>query len=60
MQLLKSRTVWFAILLAMAGVAQPFVVQMPMPPWAQAVVSCLLAGAIVLLRLLTTQPIDEK
>ena len=60
LQLLKSRTVWFAILLAIAGVLQPLVVNLPMPPLAQAGVSVVLAVIIVVLRIATTMPVSEK
>lgn len=60
MQLLKSRTVWFAILLAIAGVLQPLVVNLPMSPLAQAGASMVLAVLIVVLRIATTIPVSEK
>ena len=60
MQLLKSRTVWFSIILAALSVAQGFVGLLVLGPMAQMGVGIAIAVAIVILRLLTTQPIGEK
>ena len=60
MQALKSRTVWFAIALAVLSVLQGFVVQLPIPPWGHAAVGSVVAAAIVVLRIITTQPLDKK
>lgn len=59
-QALKSRTVWFAIALAVLSVLQGFVLQLPVPPWGHAVVGSVIAAAIVVLRIITTQPLDQK
>ena len=59
-QALKSRTVWFAIALAVLSVLQGFVLQLPIPPWGHAIVGSLIAAAIVVLRIITTQPLSEK
>jgi len=59
-QALKSRTVWFAIALAVLSVLQGFVLQLPIPPWGHAVVGSVIAAAIVVLRAITTQPLTNK
>jgi hypothetical protein len=59
-QALKSRTVWFAIALAVLSVLQGFVIQLPIPPWGQALVGSIIAATIVVLRAITTQPLAEK
>jgi hypothetical protein len=59
-QALKSRTVWFAIALAVLSVLQGFVLQLPIPPWGHAVVGSVIAAAIVVLRAVTTQPLSQK
>ena len=59
-QALKSRTVWFAIALAVLSVLQGFVFALPLPAWGQALVGCAIAVAVVLLRAITTQPLSEK
>jgi hypothetical protein len=57
---LRSRTVWFAIALAVLSVLQGFVLQLPIPPWGHAIVGSVIAAAIVVLRAVTTQPLSEK
>jgi hypothetical protein len=59
-QVFKSRTIWFAILLAVLSVLQGFVVQLPIPAWGHAVVGSVVAVCIVILRAITTQPLSEK
>jgi hypothetical protein len=59
-QALKSRTVWFAIALAVLSVLQGFVLQLPIPAWGHAVVGSVIAAAIVVLRIITTQPLSQK
>ena len=59
-QALKSRTVWFAIALAVLSVLQGFVLQLPIPPWGHAIVGSGIAAAIVVLRAITTQPLSGK
>jgi hypothetical protein len=60
LQLLKSRTVWFAILLAVLSIVQGYVALLPITPIGQMFVGCGIAVAITLLRIITTQPISEK
>jgi hypothetical protein len=59
-QLLKSRTVWFAILLAVLSIVQGYVGLLPLTPIGQMFVGCGIAVAITILRIITTTPISEK
>jgi len=60
LQLLKSRTVWFALLLAVLSIVQGYVALLPITPVGQMLVGCGIAVAITLLRIITTTPISEK
>ena len=60
LQPLKSRTVWFAILLAVLSIVQGYVALLPIPPVQQMYVGCGIAVCITLLRIITTQPITDK
>lgn len=60
MGVLRSRTVWFAIAVAILSVLQGFVFALPLTPLWQAVVGCVIAVGIVLLRAITTQPLSQK
>lgn len=57
---IKSRTVQFAMLLAVLSVLQGFVMVLPLSHTMQAVVGCVIAVAIVILRAVTTKPLLEK
>lgn len=57
---LRSRTVRFAMLLAVLSVLQGFIFQIPAHPVVQAIIGCAISVAIVLLRFITTQPISER
>jgi len=59
-QLLKSRTVLFAILLAVLSIVQGYVALLPITPIQQMYVGCAIAVAITLLRIITTTPIADK
>ena len=59
-QLLKSKTVWFAILIAILSVVQGYVALLPITPVQQMLVGIVIAVAVLVLRLITTQPISEK
>ena len=59
-QLLKSKTVWFAIAVAVLSVLQGFVFLLPVTPVQQMLVGVAIAVAVTLLRIITTQPIAEK
>lgn len=60
MNLLKSKTVWYAILIAVLSIVQGYIGLLPMTPIAQMAVGIAISVGIVVLRLLTTQPISEK
>jgi len=59
-QLLKSKTVWFAILIAVLSVVQGYVTLLPVTPVQQMLVGIVIAVAVLVLRLVTTQPISQK
>jgi len=58
--MLKSKTLWFAVIVAVLSVLQGFVFQLPLTPFWQAVVGCIIAVVITVLRFVTTQPLSEK
>jgi len=60
MNLLKSKTVWYAILIAVLSIVQGYIGLLPMTPVAQMIIGIGISVGIVILRLLTTQPISEK
>ena len=60
LQLLKSRTVIFALLLAVLSIVQGYVGLLPLTPIQQMFVGCGIAVCITLLRIVTTTPIAEK
>ena len=60
MQLLKSKTVWYAIIIAVLSIVQGYIGLLPMTPVLQMFVGIGISVGIVILRLLTTQPIGEK
>ena len=60
MNLLKSKTVWYAIIIAVLSIVQGYIGLLPMTPVAQMVVGIGISVGIVILRLLTTQPIGDK
>jgi len=60
MNLLKSKTVWYAIIIAVLSIVQGYIGLLPMTPVAQMIIGIGISVGIVILRLLTTQPISEK
>lgn len=60
MNLLKSKTVWYAILIAVLSIVQGYIGLLPMTPVAQIIIGIIISVGIVILRLLTTQPIGDK
>jgi hypothetical protein len=60
MHLLKSKTVWYAILIAVLSIVQGYIGLLPMTPVLQMFVGIAISVGIVILRLLTTQPIANK
>lgn len=59
-QALKSRTVQYGVALAVLSVLQGFVGFLPTNPAVQAMVCCVIASGIVVLRFMTTQPVSQK
>ena len=60
MNLLKSKTVWYAIIIAVLSIVQGYIGLLPMTPVLQMLVGIGISVGIVILRLLTTQPIGDK
>ena len=58
--ILKSKTVWYAIIIAVLSIVQGYIGLLPMTPVLQMFVGIAISVGIVILRLLTTQPIGEK
>ena len=58
--ILKSRTVWFAIALAVLSILQGYVGLLPLGQFGQMIVGIVIAVAVTLLRLITTKPVSEK
>ncbi|MEY3186391.1 MAG: hypothetical protein RL675_210 [Bacteroidota bacterium] len=58
--LLKSKTVLFAVAVAVLSVLQGFVFMLPIGPHWQALVGCVIAVSVVLLRAVTNQPLSNK
>jgi hypothetical protein len=56
-EVLKSRTVLFAIAVAVLSVLQGFVVTLPLTPTTQMLIGIVIAVAVVILRVLTTSPL---
>jgi urea transporter len=59
-KLAKSKTVIFAVALAVISTLQGFVFAIPIEPHWQAVIGVVLAVAVTLLRMVTKEPISEK
>lgn len=60
MNILRSRTVLFAILLAVLSVMQAYVFLLPITPVQQMWVGIAIAVIVTVLRIVTTQPITSK
>jgi hypothetical protein len=58
--MLKSKTLWFAVIIAILSVLQGFIFQLPLTPLWQAVVGCVIAVIVVILRFMTVMPLTEK
>ena len=58
--ILRSKTIWFAIALAVLSVLQGFVLHLPTGPMGHAAVGSAIAVAVVVLRALTSVPLAEK
>lgn len=57
---LKSKTVQFSIALAVLSILQGYVGFLPVSPAGQAVVGCIIASCVTVLRFVTVSPISEK
>ena len=57
---LKSKTVQFSIALAILSILQGYVGFLPVSPAGQAVVGCIIACCVTVLRFVTVAPIAEK
>lgn len=57
---LKSKTVWFNIILAVLAIVQGFVGSLSLTPVQQMYALIAIAVANVVLRAVTTQPLDQK
>ena len=60
MQIFKSRTVWFAIILAVLSILQGYVGLLPLSQVGQMIAGIVIAVTVTVLRILTTQPLSEK
>lgn len=58
--ILKSKTVWFSVLLAVLSVIQGYIGLLPLTPLNQMYVGIGIAAAVVVLRAVTTQPLSSK
>lgn len=59
-QLLKSKTIVFSVLLAVLSVAQGYVGLLPLTPVEQMWVGIAIAAVVAVLRVVTTQPLNAK
>lgn len=57
---LKSKTVWFAVIVGVLSVLQGFIFDIPVNPQYQALIGCVIAVIITVLRFVTTGSIDDK
>jgi hypothetical protein len=60
LQLLRSRTVLFALLLAVLSVLQGYVGLLPLSPVEQMYVGIAISVIVTVLRIVTTVPISQK
>ena len=60
MNLLKSKPVWYAIIIAVLSIVQGYIGLLPMTPVAQMFIGIMISVGIVILRLVTTTAISEK
>ena len=57
---LRSKTVWFGILIAALSAIQGFLMEVIMNPQQEAIVGFTLSIVIIVLRFMTTDSIDDK
>jgi hypothetical protein len=60
MHILRSRTMLFAIALAVLSVVQGNIAQLALDPQTQMIIGCVVAAAIAVLRAITTQPLADR
>ena len=60
MNILKSKTLQFSILLAVLSVLQGYIGLLPLDQKGQAVAGVIIAVLVAVLRVITTQPLSEK
>jgi hypothetical protein len=60
LQLIKSKTVLFALLLAVLSIVQVYIFLLPITPTEQMFVGIGISIVVTLLRIVTTQPISQK
>jgi len=58
--ILKSKTVWFSVLLAVLSVVQGYLHVLPLTPIHQMYAGLAIAAVVTVLRAVTTQPLGEK
>lgn len=58
--MLKSKTMWFSVFLAVLSVLQGFVLQLPMSAETQGFVGAVVAALVAYLRTKTVAPLSEK
>jgi hypothetical protein len=56
----KSKTIWFAIALAVLSVWQGLLGSLSLSPVAQGVVGSIIAICVTVLRVITTMPLEDK
>ena len=59
-QILKSKTMIFAVLLAVLSASQALIVELPLNPFEQGVVGVVVAAGVAVLRILTSVPLTDK
>jgi uncharacterized membrane protein YgaE (UPF0421/DUF939 family) len=60
MTFLRSKTILFAIILAVLSIVQGYVALLPITPVQQMFVGCAIAVIITVLRMVTTMPLSDK
>ena len=58
--LLRSRTVWFAVILAALSVVQGYLGIFKLDPQTEMLVGIGISAIVTVLRIITTQPISQK
>lgn len=59
-QALRSKTVWFSIMLALLSVVQGYLHVLPLTPVNQMYAGLTIAAVVTVLRAVTTQPLGAK